>query len=163
MTLAENKVVIVTGGATGIGKGIVEVFAGQGAHVVIGDVQIEKAEKLLSDLEASGAKKGLAVKLDVSDPESVDAAVKKVVDELGQVDVLVNNAGVMVNDYIVDFKLEDWRKIFRVNVEGVFLMTQAVAKQMIEQGEGELSSIFPLVQPIKLTENILLTLQVRRL
>lgn len=136
MKLADDKVVIVTGGATGIGKGIVEVFAENGAHVVIGDVQIEKAKGLLTELEASGAKKGLAVELDVSNPESVQAAVTKVVNEFGQVDILVNNAGVMVNDYVVDFKLEDWRKIFRVNVEGVFLMTQAVSKQMIKQGKG---------------------------
>jgi len=136
MKLAENKVVIVTGGATGIGKGIVQVFAENGAHVVIGDLQINKAESLLKNLEASGAKKGLAVELDVSNPESVEAVVLNAVEKFGQVNVLVNNAGVMVNDYIVDFKLEDWRKIFRVNVEGVFLMTQAVAKQMIEQGDG---------------------------
>jgi 3-oxoacyl-[acyl-carrier protein] reductase len=136
MNLAEEKVVIVTGGATGIGKGIAEVFAENGAHVVIGDVQFEKAKRLLKDLEASGARTGLAVELDVSNPESVQAAVTKVVNEFGQVDVLVNNAGVMVNDYIIDFKLEDWRKVFRVNVEGVFLMTQTVAKQMIAQGEG---------------------------
>ena len=136
MNLAENKVVIVTGGATGIGKGIVEAFAENGAHVIIGDVQQDKGKQLLEDLENDGAKKGLAVKLDVSDPESVNSMVKQVVDVFGRIDALVNNAGVMVNDYIVDMKLEDWQKVFRVNIEGVFLTTQAVAKQMIAQGDG---------------------------
>lgn len=136
MDLAENKVVIVTGGASGIGRGVVEAFAENGAHVVVGDLQLDLAKQLLSDLEASNAKKGLAVRLDVSDPGSVNALVRKVVEEFGRIDGLVNNAGVMVNDYIIDFKLEDWQKVFRVNMEGVFLMTQAVAKQMIAQGDG---------------------------
>ena len=136
MKLAADKVVVVTGGATGIGKGIVEIFAQNGAKVVIADVKVPEAEKLLKDVSEANDTTGLAVHLDVTDPKQVQEMVDKVVEKFGRIDVLVNNAGIIRNHYIVDFPLEDWQAIFKVNVEGVFLCTQAVGKQMIKQGDG---------------------------
>lgn len=136
MKLAEDKVVIVTGAARGIGKGIAEVFGEHGAHVVVADVKDEDAKQVVEAISSAGGKKGLAVHLDVTDPKNVQQAVDRVVKEFGRIDVLVNNAGIIRNHYIVDFPLEDWQAIFKVNVDGVFLCTQAVAKQMIKQGYG---------------------------
>ncbi len=136
MRLAEDKVVIVTGAARGIGKGIAEVFGQHGAHVVVADLKDNDAKQVVKSIQESGGKDGLAIHLDVTDPKNVQQVVDQTVNKFGRIDVLVNNAGIIRNHYIVDFPLEDWQAIFKVNVEGIFLCTQAVAKQMIKQGKG---------------------------
>lgn len=136
MKLAEDKVVIVTGAARGIGKGIAEVFGEHGAYVVVADVKDDDAKQVVESIQASGGKVGLSVHLDVTDPQNVQQIVDETVKKFGRIDVLVNNAGIIHNHYIIDFPLEDWQAIFKVNVEGTFLCTKAVAKQMIKQGKG---------------------------
>jgi NAD(P)-dependent dehydrogenase (short-subunit alcohol dehydrogenase family) len=134
--LVPGKIVIVTGSAQGIGRGIAEVFAEHGAHVVVVDVNLQGAQEVVNTIVASGGPEAMALKVDITKPVEVQEMVENVVAKFGEVNVLVNNAAVMRNHYIVDFLVEDWQLVFKVNMEGTFLCSQAVAKQMIKQGKG---------------------------
>lgn len=134
MKLADEKVVLVTGGAQGIGQGIVEVFSEHGAHVVVLDINQQQATEVAELAEKRSGRRSMALRLDVGDPNNVQEVVDKVVSEFGCIDVLVNNAGIMRNHHILEFPIEDWRAVFKVNVEGVFLCSQATARKMVELG-----------------------------
>jgi len=131
-----SKVALVTGAAQGIGRAIAEVYAEHGARVVLGDVDGNGAKVVAAEISSVGLRDAIGLHLDVTDPASVRGAMETCVGEFGRLDVLVNNAGVLVACAILDFPLEDWRRVFRVNVEGALLCSQAAARQMIEQGEG---------------------------
>ena len=122
-----GKVAIVTGGANGIGKAIVDAFLDCEAKVTIVDMQPNTSEQ---------TENTLYVQADVSNPEQVEAMVEKTVAYFGRVDILVNNAGISTMDYFVDIKESDWNKTMDVNAKGVYLCTQAVAKVLQSQGEG---------------------------
>lgn len=136
MKLVDGKVALITGGAQGIGKGIVEVFAQHGAHVVVLDVKDEEAKAAAAEAERVCGRRALALHLDVTDPENVRRVMDTVVDEFGRIDVLVNNAGLMRNHDILDFPLEDWQQVFKVNMEGPFLCSQAAARKMVDLKTG---------------------------
>lgn len=132
----ENKVVIVTGGASGIGKAVVHSFLEAGANVFVADITVETGDNI------DGAK---CVKCNITDPDSVIDMTKTVVAECGQIDILVNNAGINLPRLIVDveekcpeyeFNIADFDKIFNINVKGAFLCAQACIKQMLKQGSG---------------------------
>lgn len=130
------KVALVTGAARGIGRAIAEVYAEHGASVVLGDIDGGGAEAVASEIRSLGLHDAIGLQLDVTDPESAQRAVETSVKRFGRIDVLVNNAGVLVACAILDFPLEDWRRVFRVNMEGPLLCSQAAARQMIRQGGG---------------------------
>lgn len=136
MKLLENKVALITGAATGIGRAIAEVFADHDAHVVVSDINSEGAKELADSINSSDAPKAIDVTLDVSNPDQVQSAIQKTVAEYGRIDVLVNNAAILKAHLIVDFPLQDWQDIFRVNMQGTFLCSQAAARAMIKQGSG---------------------------
>lgn len=128
----KDKIAIVTGGARGIGEAIVRAYAAEGAHVAIADVEIEVAGKLAAELGG----KAMAVRLDVRDAASIDAAVREVVTALGGVDILVNNAGIFNMGPLSEITEADFDRQFGVNVRGLVFMTKAVAAQMERQGRG---------------------------
>jgi NAD(P)-dependent dehydrogenase (short-subunit alcohol dehydrogenase family) len=134
--LLEGKIALVTGAAKGIGRAIAEAYAEHGAHVAVGDILFEQARSVVDGIHALGGPKALALDLDVSDPDSVRRAVGTTVAAFSRIDILVNNAGILRPHPIVDFPPEDWDRIFAVNVRGTFLCSQAVARRMIEQGNG---------------------------
>lgn len=136
MQLLEGKVALVTGAARGIGRAIAEAFAEHGAHVVVGDVNFAGVQAVSEAIHRAGGPRSVPVLLDVTDPEQAQAAVDRAVQEFGRLDILVNNAAILRAHSIVDFPLEDWREVFRVNMEGAFLCAQAAARQMIRQGGG---------------------------
>ena len=132
----EGEVVIVTGGASGIGKHVAEALRKVGARVVVADMNVETGKEL------DGA---YCVKCNVTDPASVQAMVEAVVAKYGKIDALVNNAGINLPRLLVDvvgerpeYELDDaaFSKMFAVNVKGVFLCAQACAKQMVKQKRG---------------------------
>lgn len=127
-----DKVAIVTGGARGIGEAIVRAYVAEGAQVVIGDVETEKAQALATELGG----KALALRLDVRDAASIDALVAATVSKLGGIDILVNNAGVFNMAPLSEITESDFDRQFGINVRGVVFMTKAVAAQMEKQGHG---------------------------
>lgn len=132
----KGKVAIITGAATGIGQGIAERFAKEGAAVVVDYVgEPDAADKTEEAVKAAGGRT-IAVEADVSDPEQVQTLVQSAVREFGRLDIVINNAGIERKYAFVDYPLNEARKIFDVNLFGPFLVSQAAAKQMIQQGGG---------------------------
>jgi sorbitol-6-phosphate 2-dehydrogenase len=138
----KGKRVIVTGGASGIGKTVSEHFAKEGADVIIADVSEESGKQVAEDLEKKHGSKQLFVKTDVTSKDSVDNMVKEAIERFGGVDVLVNNAGINIPRLLVDpdgkeeLTPEIWDKVVAVNQKGVFLCSQAVVREMIKSGNG---------------------------
>jgi NAD(P)-dependent dehydrogenase (short-subunit alcohol dehydrogenase family) len=139
----QNRAAIVTGGAQGIGKSIAAAFIAQGARVVIGDVNGERAAQTAKELDSSGARaKALAV--DVSAATGGQQLVDFCAKEFGRVDILVNNAGIGINKRTVDFPLDEWERVIKINLTGAFLCAQAAARKMLEQKSGKIINICSL-------------------
>src|SRR3989338_6062663 len=130
-----GKTAIVTGGAMGIGLGIVRRLAEAGANVVIADINEEAGNAAVKEIESSGFK-AVFVKTDVSDEKSVGDATDFAMKTHGGVDVLVNNAGIYPTIPVMQMKTADFEKIIAVNLKSVFLFTKAVSEVMIKQGRG---------------------------
>ena len=128
----QNKVVFITGAARGIGKSFAEAFAKEGSKVVIADINIEGATSTAQEIGSNA----LAVKMDVTKQESIDQAVNTAVDQLGGIDILINNAAIFTAAPITEIQREDYQKVFDINVSGTLFTLQAVAKKMIERGKG---------------------------
>ena len=128
----KGKVAVVTGGASGIGRGIAERFAAEGASVVVADQNTTAAAEVV----AAFGDRGKAIACDVTDEAQVDALVAETIDRFGRLDVMVNNAGIIRISPVVDTSYADWQRMFDVNVHGVFLGSRAAARRMIERGAG---------------------------
>jgi 3-hydroxybutyrate dehydrogenase len=131
----KDKVAIVTGAASGIGREIARAFAHEGAKVWIADLTLEAAQAAAAEIEKEGGvATGLAV--DVTDEAQVEAAVRKVVERHGAIDVLVSNAGIQHIAPIVELSLQNWRRVLAVHLDGGFLMTRACLRHMAKAGRG---------------------------
>lgn len=128
----DRKTAIITGSARGIGKAFAERYIHEGAKVVIADINIEAAEATAKELGESA----IAVQMDVTSQESIDAAVADTVEKLGGIDILINNAALFTAAPIVDIDRADYERVFAVNFGGTLFTLQAVAKHMIERGNG---------------------------
>jgi len=137
MGMLEQKVVIVTGGAQGIGLCAAERFAAEGAIVAIWDFNTEKGVSAETQLRQEGRDVRFR-QVNVTDSESVRTAVHALVDETGRIDVLVNNAGITRDASLLKMTEEQWQQVIDVNLGGVFHCTQAVAPVMVEQGSGSI-------------------------
>jgi NAD(P)-dependent dehydrogenase (short-subunit alcohol dehydrogenase family) len=128
----ENKVAVITGGARGIGRAIATRYAAEGARVVVADINGTEAETVAGEI-GHGA---IGVGLDVTKQASIDAMVASVVERAGRIDILVNGAGIFEMAPVLEVTRESFGKQFAVNVEGLLFTLQAVARQMVSQGEG---------------------------
>ena len=137
-----GKVAIVTGGAMGIGRGIVLCMAKEGADVAIADVQVEPAAKVADEVKALG-RKALIVKTDVTKEADFPALYDKVRRELGRIDILVNNAGVASKPGLpfTNNTAEDWDLVWAVNVKSIFFACKAIAPYFIERKAGKIINI----------------------
>jgi NAD(P)-dependent dehydrogenase (short-subunit alcohol dehydrogenase family) len=126
----KNKVAIVTGSRRGIGRGIVEAFAKEGADVVVSDIDQKDCEDAAKEIAKKFKVKTLAVKCDVSNKKEVDDLIQKTVKKLGKIDILVNNAGIFPFVPFLKMTESDWNKVLNVNLKSVFLCSQAAAKVM---------------------------------
>lgn len=133
-----GKVAIVTGGAMGLGKAMAEALAQAGADIVIADIKLDLAQETATAIAEKEGVKTTALKVDVTNPEDVNKMVEDVVKEYGKIDVLVNNAGMTINEKAEDVLYENWLKVINLNLNGVFLVAQAVGRQMIKQGNGSI-------------------------
>jgi D-sorbitol dehydrogenase (acceptor) len=131
----EGKRAIVTGGGSGIGRGICLRFAQEGARVMVADLDQAAAERVVQEIEASDGS-AAAVQVDVRKQDAVQRMVDATVDAFGGIDILVNNAGVGKIIPFFETTEADWDLMFDVNCKGVLFCSQAVAKVMIEQGQG---------------------------
>jgi NAD(P)-dependent dehydrogenase (short-subunit alcohol dehydrogenase family) len=131
---------LITGAGRGIGLATAKAFAREGAAVAIADVELARATEAAAAIAAAGGR-ALAVQADVADPESVGAMVRTVVAAFGRIDVLCNNAGIAGKTPFLDTTLEEWERILRVNLTGAFLVAQAVARTMAENGGGKIINI----------------------
>jgi 3-hydroxybutyrate dehydrogenase len=131
----KDKVAIVTGAASGIGKEIALAYAREGAKVAIADLKLETAKLAAEEISASGGN-AIAVAMDVTNESQVDTGVAQVVASLGGVDVLVSNAGIQIISAVVDLSLGDWRKMLAIHLDGAFLTTRACLKHMYKSGRG---------------------------
>jgi 3-hydroxybutyrate dehydrogenase len=130
-----GKSAIVTGAASGIGKGIAELLAGKGASVAIADVNAEAAQNAATAISKAGGK-AIAVALDVTSEEAVNSATDQVARAFGGVDILVSNAGIQIVNPIENYSFSDWKKMLAVHVDGAFLTTKAALKYMYPNNRG---------------------------
>ncbi len=136
-----GQIGLVTGGAKGLGKVFCEALAEFGANVVVADINEEGAHKTASLIESQG-RKSLAIRADVSDPDSVQNMIEQTVATFGAIDILVNNAGISAKAHkLADMPIEDWDRIMMVNLRGVFLCLRAVLPVMVKQGKGSIINI----------------------
>ena len=134
----EGKVVVVTGGNSGIGKAIVLAMAAEGASVVVDYVAHEDAtEQLIAQVEQAGGK-AIGFEGDITSSDALHGMIAKAVDAYGRLDVLVNNAGMETRQSLLDTTEADFEKVMAVNMKSAFFAAQAAAKRFIEQGEGGL-------------------------
>jgi 3-hydroxybutyrate dehydrogenase len=131
----QDKIAIVTGAASGIGKEIAKTYAREGARVAIADLNRDAAEKAAAELRAEGGQ-ALAVGADVTDEAQVNAAVAEVVEAWGGVDILVSNAGVQIVHPLEDFPFAEWKKMLAIHLDGAFLTTKACLPHMYASGRG---------------------------
>ena len=137
----EGKVAVVTGAASGMGKAIAEMYAKEGAKVVVSDLNVEGAETVAADIRDGGGA-AVAIKTNVADLDDVNAMIDAAVHEFGTLDILVNNAGIMDNMAAVgDVTDERWDLVFDVNTKGVMRATRKAIPIFLEKGKGVIINI----------------------
>lgn len=131
----QNKVAIVTGAASGIGKVIAETFAREGAKVVIADLKLDQAQLAADSIKQNGGE-AMGIGMDVTNEAQVDAGVAEVIKTFGGVDVLVSNAGVQHIDPVDKLSLANWKLLLAIHLDGAFLTTRACLRSMYQSGRG---------------------------
>jgi 2-hydroxycyclohexanecarboxyl-CoA dehydrogenase len=135
-----NNVIIVTGGAGGIGSEICTALAADGLKIVVADYAKDAAEKLAADIRESKGN-AIAIQVDAGDKQSVADMVQQALGKYGRIDCLLNGAGVMTRIPVVELSEEEWDRVLRINLKGTFLCSQAVARHMIPNKQGRILSI----------------------
>lgn len=134
-----GKTVIVTGAGQGIGAAAARAFAEAGANVVLADFNEERIQNVKSELDRlSISGKILPIRTDVTKIEDINNMVERTVEAFGAIDILFNNAGISRYHPVEDFPFEDWRAVMSVDLDGVFLVAQAVGRKMIKQRRGKI-------------------------
>ncbi len=147
MEVYKDKIAVITGGASGIGKCLGEKLAERGAHVVLSDINRAGLEKIVADIAAQGGSVS-GEDLDVTDYEAFEKHINGVVAAKGRIDYIFNNAGIAIAAEYQDMTVEDWNKVIDINLNGVFHGSILAYKQMVKQGSGHivnLSSIEGLI------------------
>jgi len=133
----EDKVALVTGAASGIGRAIALRYAAAGARVAVADLQRDPAQAVVEEIRAAGSN-GMAVAMDVTDEAAVNEGVEATVRAYGRIDVLVSNAGIQIVHPLEDFSYAEWKRMMAIHVDGAFLTTRACLPHMYAQGSGSL-------------------------
>ena len=140
----KDKVAIVTGGGRGIGREIALALAGEGADIALFDINEEVLNSTCKDLQGLGRRaEGFVV--DVTDGKKVDEGIAKVLDKLGRIDILINNAGITKDGLLVRMDDAQWDRVIDINLKGPFLCTRSVAKHMMKQRQGRIVNISSIV------------------
>src|SRR5437016_5218976 len=141
-----NKVAIITGAASGMGKVAAELFAQEGASVVVADIMLKEGEEMVSNIREAGGK-AIFVKTNVANEEEVKQMVATAIDTFGQVDILYNNAGIMPTEdgSVTDITEATWDKIMDINVKSAFLCCKYTIPHMVRQGSGSIINVASFV------------------
>lgn len=141
----EGKVALITGASSGLGARFAHVLAAAGAKVVLASRRVERLKELRADIESKGGSAHV-VRLDVTDPDSIRAAIAHAETEAGTIDILVNNSGVSTTQRMVDVTPDDFDFVFDTNTRGAFFVAQETAKRMIARARGAEKNGSPLPQ-----------------
>jgi 3-hydroxybutyrate dehydrogenase len=133
----KDKVAIVTGAASGIGKEIARTFAREGAQVVIADLDTAAAEAAAAGMHESG-QRALGIGMDVGNESQVEAGVNDAIAAFGRIDILVSNAGIQIVGLLEELAYSDWKRLLAIHLDGAFLTTRAVLRQMYKQRFGSI-------------------------
>jgi len=140
----DGKVAIITGGASGIGKKTAEIFSKEGAAIAIFDVNRDALNQTEKEIRDNGGKcNGYVV--DVTNFEDVTEKVKEVIEDFGEIDVLVNNAGITRDNFLTKMEIDDWNKVIAINLTGTFNCAKAVAPYMMEKNKGNIVNVSSVV------------------
>ncbi|NQT47025.1 MAG: 3-oxoacyl-[acyl-carrier-protein] reductase [Candidatus Omnitrophica bacterium] len=142
--MLEDRVVIITGGARGIGKEVAGLFVSEGAKAVICDVNPQDLENSQKDLSANGAEV-MALQIDVTKADQVEDMVNKTLDKFGKIDILINNAGITRDALLMRMKESDWDAVLNVNLKGTFNCIKAVMRPMMKQRKGKIVNIASII------------------
>jgi len=130
----ENKVAVVTGAASGIGKEIATLFVREGAKVVIADLNQKGADAVATEL--GGPKRAIGVAADVTNEAQTEACIAKTIEAFGQIDILISNAGIQIVAPVDKFEFAKWKQLLAIHLDGAFLMTRAALREMYTRGRG---------------------------
>lgn len=137
----KDKVTIVTGASGGLGSKIAKAFGREGAHVIaFAGRSLEVAEEVAKEIAARGGS-AMAMSVDVSSPASVEEAVRETCEKFGRIDILINNAGVRRDNFLIRMTDEEWEEVINVNLSGVFHFMRSVGKRMFRQRSGRIVNI----------------------
>jgi 3-oxoacyl-[acyl-carrier protein] reductase len=137
----KDRAAVVTGGAQGIGRAIVELLAQHGASVMVADLIAEKAEETAKEIAAKTGRKIVAQAVNVSENASAKAMIDSAIEQFGKVDILVNNAGITRDNLIVRITEADWDAVLDINLKGAFNCSQAVVRSMMKQRYGRIVNL----------------------
>lgn len=140
----KNEIAFITGSARGIGHEIAEVFAREGALVIISDIKLEDCQATADEFKAKGYKAD-AFAGNVTNSRDMDAVIEKVLEKYGRVDILVNNAGITRDNLFLRMKEEDWDAVIAVNLKGTFNACKSVSKSMLKARKGKIISIASVI------------------
>ncbi|NKC05001.1 3-hydroxybutyrate dehydrogenase [Brucella haematophila] len=133
----KNKVALITGSGSGLGRSIALRYAQEGAKVVVSDLSPDAVARTVEDIKALGGE-AFGTIMDVSDEEQVDTAVKDAVAHFGRIDILISNAGIQIVRPVEEFTLAEWKKMLAVHLDGAFLTTRACLRHMYSQKQGSI-------------------------
>jgi 3-oxoacyl-[acyl-carrier protein] reductase len=136
----KDKTALITGAAQGIGKAIAQAFAKEGANIVVSDINLELATQTANEIKETGVKT-IPLKMNVADLADVEAGVKKAIEELGKINILVNNAGITKDNLFLRMKKEDWDAVISVNLTGVFNLCKTISRLMMKERYGRIINV----------------------
>ena len=139
--LLQDRIALVTGGAQGLGQAICERLAHEGCHVVVADLNEERAIQTAESIASTTDRRAIAIKVDVTDESQVEAMLQRTLQEFGRLDILVANAGILIAEEISEFPAEKWRAVMNVNLFGYFLCAKHAARAMKPQMKGVIVEI----------------------
>jgi len=153
MSNLNEKVVIITGSASGLGKGMAEKFAQNGYKVVIADLKKEAAQSVADELKNNFKIETLAIEMDVTNENQVNSGIDYVVEKFGKIDVLISNAGIQTISPIVDFETAAWKRLIDIHLNGTFFITRACMRKMIELKTGGRIIVTGSVHSVEASKN----------
>jgi NAD(P)-dependent dehydrogenase (short-subunit alcohol dehydrogenase family) len=135
--LLENRVALITGSASGMGKATALKFAGQGCNIVVNDIHLEKAQEVAEQIQESG-REAIAVKADVSDSDDIKSLINQAVEKFGKIDILITNAGAAGGADLEHSDEDEWDRVLALNLKGAFMLCKATVPHMKKQHYGKI-------------------------